>query len=86
MHEINVAKFYLKRGAYVAAVNRAKYILENYQQTPAVPMALDILKQAYNELNISELAADTDRIIKLNQKGDQNLENKSNKSQDLEQK
>ncbi len=86
MHEINVAKFYLKRGAYVAAVNRAKYILENYQQTPAVPMALEILKQAYNELNISELAADTDRIIKLNQKGNKSLENKSGNSQDLEQK
>ena len=85
MHEINVANFYMKRGAYVAAVNRAKYILENYQQTPAVPLALDILKQAYNELNITELAADTDRIIKLNQKKDQDLENKGDKGQDQEQ-
>jgi len=65
-HEVNVANFYIRKGAYVAAANRAKYILENYQQTPAIPDALTILKVAYDNLNLTDLAADTDRVIQIN--------------------
>ena len=38
MHEVHVARYYMKRKAYVAAVNRANYVIEKYQRTPAVPM------------------------------------------------
>lgn len=65
-HEVNVARFYLRKGANIAAANRAKYILENYQQTPSVNQALEILKEAYSKLNMQDLASDTDRVIKLN--------------------
>jgi len=75
-HELNVANFYIRRGAFVAAANRAKYILENYQQTPSIPDALTILREAYTKLNMADLADDTGRIIKLNQKSDQpNIDN-----------
>ena len=49
-HELHVANFYMKRNAYVAAINRAKYVVENYPQTPAIPDALLILSRAYKEL------------------------------------
>ncbi|WAK01951.1 outer membrane protein assembly factor BamD [Methylobacter sp. YRD-M1] len=66
MHEIHVARFYMKRKAYIAAVNRANYVVEKYQRTPAVPYALQILKEAYTELQMPDLAADAARIYDLN--------------------
>ncbi len=84
-HEVNVANFYIRRGAYVAAANRAKYILENYQRTPAIPNALTILKNAYEKLNISDLAEDTDRIIKFNQQGIQTKDKPDNDSIEMEE-
>ena len=39
-HEINTAHYYMRRGAYVAAANRARYVVENYQRAPAMPEAL----------------------------------------------
>ncbi len=84
-HEVNVANFYIRRGAYVAAANRAKYILENYQQTPSIPKALTILKNAYEKLNISDLANDTDRIIKFNQQAIQTRNKPDNDSIEMEE-
>ncbi|MCL7420804.1 MAG: outer membrane protein assembly factor BamD [Methylobacter sp.] len=66
MHEVHVARFYMKRKAYVAAVNRANYVVEKYQRTPAVPYALQILQEAYTALQMTELAADTARIYEMN--------------------
>lgn len=65
-HEINVANYYLKRGAYVAVVNRAKYVVENYPQTPAIPEALDMLNIAYQKLQMQDLAADAKRVLDKN--------------------
>ena len=65
-HEIHVANYYLKRGAYVAVVNRAKYVVENYPQTPSVARALELLSQAYAQLEMHDLAADTKRVILKN--------------------
>jgi outer membrane protein assembly factor BamD len=62
-HEINVANYYLKRGAYVAVVNRAKYVVEHYPQTPAVPQALELLNVAYAKLDMNDLATDAKRIL-----------------------
>ena len=65
-YEVHVAKYYLSRGAYLAAVNRSKYIVENYQRTPAVEDALDIMVQGYEKLGMNDLAADARRVLELN--------------------
>ena len=65
-HELIIANYYLKRGAYVAAVNRAKYVVENYPRTPAVPEALLLLSEAYNQLNMQDLANDAKRVLEHN--------------------
>lgn len=65
-HELNVADYYIKRGAYVAAVNRAKYVVENYPRTPAIPHALVLLASAYKSLDMQDLANDTNRVLDLN--------------------
>jgi outer membrane protein assembly factor BamD len=65
-HEIEVARFYLDRQAYVAAVNRCKYVLENYQRTPAVEDALGIQAEAYKQMGLIDLAQDTLRVLSMN--------------------
>jgi outer membrane protein assembly factor BamD len=65
-YEVNVADFYLHQGAYLAAANRAKYVIENYSRTPAIPNALAIMAQAYLKLGLNDLAADATRVLKLN--------------------
>lgn len=65
-HELKIASYYMKRGAFVAAVNRAKYVVENYPQTPAVPEALMLLTEAYSQLKMTDLANDTSRVLKHN--------------------
>ena len=66
MHEIHVARWYMKRGAWLAAANRARYVIENYQGSPSVSDALAILTLAYRELELGDLSADADRVLKLN--------------------
>lgn len=66
MHEIKVADFYLKREAYVAVVNRAKYVVEHYPRTPAVADALKLLNVAYSKLQMLELARDAKRVLDKN--------------------
>jgi len=61
-HELHVAKYYLSRRAYVAAVNRCKYVLENYDRSMSVPEALDVMAQAYDGLGLTVLAADARRV------------------------
>ena len=65
-HEIHVARYYMKRGAYVAAVNRAQYALKNYPQAPALEEALLILVQAYDALGVPKLRNDADRVLRMN--------------------
>ncbi|HED39826.1 MAG TPA: outer membrane protein assembly factor BamD [Chromatiales bacterium] len=65
-HELHVASFYLKRGAFVAATNRAKYIIENLPRTPAIPEALTIMAAAYQQLGLPSLAEDTLRVRRHN--------------------
>lgn len=66
-YELNVAKFYFKRGAYVATANRAKYIVDNYQNTPSMPDALKLMAAAYQKMGIKGLADDTLRVLDKNQ-------------------
>ncbi len=65
-HEVHVANYYLRRRAYVAAANRAKYVIENYQRTPAVPEALVIMAKSYKLLGLDQLSDDALRVLRLN--------------------
>ncbi|MCK5829301.1 MAG: outer membrane protein assembly factor BamD [Methylococcales bacterium] len=66
MYEVHVARFYLKRKAYIAAANRGGYVINEYQRTPAVPYALLVMQEAYTKLNMTDLAADAERVYKEN--------------------
>ncbi|MDP2834038.1 MAG: outer membrane protein assembly factor BamD [Pseudomonadota bacterium] len=65
-HEVRVARYYYKRGAYVAAAARGKYALENYQQSPALEEGLAIMAKSYDKLNLPDLRDDALRVLKLN--------------------
>lgn len=65
-HEIHVAEFYMKRKAYVAAIGRAKYIIQHMPKTPQTPVALSILVRAYGIIGYEELQKENLKILKLN--------------------
>ncbi len=65
-HDVSVARYYLSHGAYVAVVNRAKKILEEYQRTPSVEDALGLMAIAYREMGLTDLMYDTVRILEHN--------------------
>ena len=65
-YEVNIAKFYFKRDAYVAAVNRAERVIEKYSSAPSVEGALGIMLHSYNRMGMQALAADSKRILELN--------------------
>ena len=62
-YEVNVAAYYYRRGAMVAAANRAQGALVNFPETPANERALAILRASYRNLGITQLADDTDKIL-----------------------
>ncbi|MGZ8165803.1 MAG: outer membrane protein assembly factor BamD [Methylobacter sp.] len=66
MYEVHVARFYMKRKAYIAAVNRSSNVVEKYQRTPAVPYALQIMQEAYTKLDLPELAKDVTKVYEKN--------------------
>ena len=65
-NEIHVARFYLRRGAFVASLNRCKTVLEKFQETPTVEEALAIMVIAYRKLNLLELSKDSSRVLVKN--------------------
>jgi outer membrane protein assembly factor BamD len=65
-YEVNVARYYLHRGAYVGAVARAKYAIENYDGAPAVREALAIMADAYGKLDMPDLAKQTQAVYAQN--------------------
>ena len=65
-YEIAVARFYLKRGAYVGAANRAKGVITGYDGAPAVDDALKILAAAYRRLELDDLAQVADNVRTAN--------------------
>ena len=64
--DIHVASYYLRRCAYVAALNRAKNVLVEYPQSPQSRNALQIMVQAYNALGMNDLRDDAQRVLNLN--------------------
>jgi outer membrane protein assembly factor BamD len=65
-HEVHVARWYVRRGAYVAAANRAQYALKNYPEAPAQEDALLIMIQCYDALGMADLRDDAERILHKN--------------------
>ncbi len=65
-YENHVADWYVRRGAYVAAVNRAKNALEEYNGSPSNERSLELLIIAYEELGMQDLADDARRVLELN--------------------
>ena len=61
--ELYIAEYYHKRSAHVAAIERIKYMLENYGGTPSTEQGLLILIESYNSLNMRQLAFDTARVL-----------------------
>ena len=65
-YEVHVARYYMRRGAYVAAANRAQYAIQNYAQAPAVEEAVFVLVKAYDALGMNELRDGADRVMRTN--------------------
>ena len=68
-HELHVAEFYVRRGAPVAASRRAQYIIDHFQGTDSVPVALDLLQQTYTLLGLNEQASEAQRVLQVNYPG-----------------
>lgn len=65
-HEVHVARWYMKRGAYVAAANRAQAAVASFPQAPANEEALYIMIQAYEKLGLKDLRDDAERVMRRN--------------------
>jgi outer membrane protein assembly factor BamD len=65
-HELEVAEFYYKRQAYIAAANRANIVIRHYDGTPAVPKALVVLVKSYRELQFKQLENDALTVLQYN--------------------
>ncbi|MFV8817845.1 outer membrane protein assembly factor BamD [Haliea sp. E17] len=65
-HEIIVANYYFRRGAYMAAVNRGRYVVEHFQQSPAVADGLAVMAQGYILLGMNDLAQDSIDVLAKN--------------------
>ena len=79
-YEIYVAEYYLKRGAWVGAINRCKYAIENYDGAPQIKRALAIMAESYRRLGMDDLAADTEKVLKENTSPDQVAQDDKKKS------
>lgn len=65
-HEVHVARWYMRRGAYVAAANRAQYAVKEYPRAPATEEALSIMINAYGALGLDDLRDGAARVMKAN--------------------
>jgi len=65
-YEVHVARYYFRRGAYVAAANRAQQTLQEFQYSPSTEEALFIMVQSYEKLGLNELRDDADRVLHKN--------------------
>jgi outer membrane protein assembly factor BamD len=65
-YEVHVARYYFRRGAYVAAANRAQQAVQEFQYSPAAEEALAILTRSYDRLGLAELRDDAQRVLDKN--------------------
>jgi len=64
--DVNVARFYYQRGAYLASANRAQLVIRDYDRAPAVEEALYLLVKSYDKLGMTDLSNDALRVLQLN--------------------
>jgi outer membrane protein assembly factor BamD len=65
-YEVHVARYYMKRSAFVAAANRAQFAVQNYPQAPAIEEAVFIMVKAYDSLGMADLRDAADRVMRKN--------------------
>jgi len=65
-HEMTIADFYLRREAYVAAINRAKDVVETYPNSPSTADALAMMVKCYRRIGMDKLATDSEQVLALN--------------------
>lgn len=70
-YEVHVARYYFRRGAYVAAANRAQQTIAEFQTAPATEEALQLMVQSYDQLGMSDLRDDARRVLERNFPGNQ---------------
>lgn len=74
-HELLVVDYYMKRGAYLSAANRANYVVKNFAQTPSVPRALKLMVISYRKLGMMQLADESYRTLQANFPGCDEIKN-----------
>lgn len=74
-HQVRTAEYYYVRHAYVAAINRAKVVLTDFQQTSASDDAMRIIADSYHALGLSDLEQDMRRVMELNKNRAKNVSN-----------
>ena len=65
-YQLHVARYYYRRGAYVAAANRAQQAVQEFQQSPSVEEALFVMMQSYERLGLTQLRNDAERVLRAN--------------------
>src|SRR5947199_6966587 len=65
-NEVHVARYYMKRGAFLAAANRVQFAIRNYPQAPAIEEAVYLLARAYDSLGMTDLRDAADRVMHTN--------------------
>ncbi|MDH5541196.1 MAG: outer membrane protein assembly factor BamD, partial [Rhizobacter sp.] len=65
-YEVHVARYYFRRGAYVAAANRAQHAVQEFQYSPATEEALAIMVHSYDRLGLDKLRDDAERVLRKN--------------------
>ena len=64
--EMHIARYYLKRGTWISALNRARWVVENYPQTPQTPEALAMTVYCYQKLGTPDLADSSLALLRAN--------------------
>ncbi len=66
MYEVHVARYYYKRGAYLAAINRAQLAVADYREVPAIEEALFLIYKSYEAMGMEQLRDDAKRVLEKN--------------------
>lgn len=69
-HEVSVAEYYYRRGAYVAAINRAQGVMKDYPKTRGTQKALEVLSASYEKMGLLELQEGVETLIEINFSGE----------------
>lgn len=77
-YEVHVSEFYIERQAYLSALNRARYVVENYQGAPVVPRALEIMVEMYLRMGLNDLADTSLAILRQNHPDSKQLDANGN--------